>query len=430
MPAPGKILPWLIGGAVGVGGVLQGLHWKAAASADSQAEMESRLRIVIEENELLRRENESLRSLSQGGGEFAVPREWIDHVEKEFGLAFLHGPVVHRIAGEELRDRVAAAIESRMGPAGIDDRQEAWRLLGWIGEDDDLLWQLTSVRAVGARGWFDDVSGDAWVTDRFQISEIPDQAILLRLLSRSLLHQHFPPSPAHPGDDAARAREALHHGAAAGVESRFLTAHVRQHGFLPMQPNPEATHLFASLPAFIRGIITFASVEGKGFADTHHLAGNEVLLDVLRNPPQTTRAVIQPAAPPLVRIDFAAPATEEESYLTESAGQLGLRLWIELAGGDPALAAAWTGDCYRLIPDGDASSAVVWEVAFASAEDAVRFESLAQSRVIAMTQSDAPVGTGDIRVSPARRHLAVSRPSAVRVRFLNTATAELARQCL
>jgi hypothetical protein len=240
----------LLGGAAGLGGILQGLHWRSSSNAAGIAELETQLRIATEENEMLKRENASLRSLAQGGGELAVPREAIDRAEKEFGLRFLSNPVVHRIASEELRDRVAASLESRFGPAGIDDRQEAWRLIGWLGTEDDLLAQLTVVRSVGARGWFDDVTGEAWVTDRFDPEAIPDQAALVRLLARILLHQHFPPPPAYPGDDAARAREALHQGAASGSEARFYALSARAIGFMPMQQNNEAEQIFNSLPGF------------------------------------------------------------------------------------------------------------------------------------------------------------------------------------
>ena len=216
VPSPKTLLPLLLGGAVGLGGILQGLHWRSAAVTAGRGDLESRLREMDAEIAMLKRENESLRSLAQGGGELAVERVWIERAEKEFGLRFLSNPIVHRIASEELRDRVAAALESRFGPSGIDDRNEAYRLIGWLGSEDDLLAQLTVVRAVGARGWFDDVTGEAWVTDRFDADSIPDQAALVRLLARILLHQHFPPPPAYPGDDAARARDALHQGAAAG----------------------------------------------------------------------------------------------------------------------------------------------------------------------------------------------------------------------
>ncbi len=392
------------------------------------ADLETQLRIASEENAMLKRENESLRSLAQGGGELAVPREAIDRAEKEFGLRFLSSPVMHRIASEELRDRVAAALESRFGPAGIDDRQEAWRLIGWLGPDDDLLAQLTVVRTVGARGWFDDITGDAWVTDRYDPDSIPDQAALVRLLARILLHQHFPPPPAYPGDDAARAREALHQGAASGSEARFHALAARSIGFMPMQANKEVEQLFNSLPSFIQGLTMFPVVEGKGLADTLHVQGNEVFQNAFRNPPQTTRAILLPARTSVPQA-LEMPATPEEPYLTESAGQLGLRLWLEPmgdAGEALEISSCWQNDRYLLIPDGEASAAVIWDIELESKEAADRLQAAALNRGAAMAGLQEAAELGKIIITAEKRHLRITRPSATRVRFLNTATPELA----
>lgn len=430
MLPPKTLLPLLLGGAVGLGGILQGLHWRSVASSPGIADLEAQLRIATEENDLLKRENQSLRSLAQGGGELAVPREVIDRAEKEFGLRFLSSPVIHCIAGEELRDRVAAAIESRFGPAGIDDRQEAWRLIGWLGPDDDLLAQLTVVRSAGARGWFDDVTGEAWVTDRYDVESIPDQATLVRLLARILLHQNFPPPPAYPGDDAARAREALHQGAASGSEARFYALSARSIGFMPLQENKEVEQLFNSLPPFIQSLTTFPVVEGKGLADTLHVQGNEVFHNAFRNPPQTTRAILLPAlkeVPDLLEM----PATPEEPYLDESAGQLGLRLWLEPMGdAEEALeiSSCWQNDRYLLIPDGEASAAVIWDIELESEDAADRLQAAALTRIAAMAETSETPAIGKTVTTTAKRHLRISRPSVKRVRFLNTDTPALAEK--
>jgi len=430
VPSPKTLLPVLLGGAVGLGGILQGLHWRSVAASASLADLETQLRMAAEENQMLKRENESLRSLAQGGGELAVPREAIDRAEKEFGLRFLSNPVVHRIASEELRDRVAAALESRFGPAGIDDRQEAWRLIGWLGPDDDLLAQLTVVRAVGARGWFDDVTGEAWVTDRYDPASIPDQAALVRLLARILLHQNFPPPPTYPGDDAARAREALHQGAASGSEARFYALSARSIGFMPMAENNEVEQLFNSLPPFIQGLTTFPVIEGKGLADTLHVQGDEVFHKALRNPPQTTRAILLPAQSATPE-PLEMPAVPEEPYLTESGGQLGLRLWLEAMGDAGAaleISSCWKNDRYLLLPDGEASTALVWDIELDSKDAADRLQAAALDRAAAMAGlEDAPALASTV-VTADKRHLRVSRPSPLRVRFLNTHSPELAEK--
>jgi hypothetical protein len=423
------LLPWLLGGAVGLGGILQGLHWKSTSSATNLAELETQLRIATEENAMLKRENESLRSLAQGGGELSVPRELADRVTRECGLDFLSSPVVHRIAGEELRDRVGAALESRMGPSGIDDRQEAYRLIGWLDSQAGLLTQLTAVRAVGARGWFDEVTGEAWVADHYDPESIPDQAALVRLLARILLHQHFPPPPAYPGDDAARAREALHHGAAMGAEARFLAANARAIGFVPIKENTEVTQLLATLSPFVRGLTGFAALEGKGLADTLYVKGNDSFHAAFHNPPQTTRAIMHPASPVTAPETMNLPVVPEEAYLSESAGQLGLRLWLDPADSDRAAsetAEHWKNDRYLLIPDGDASTAVLWDIEMDSKEATDQLEAFAR-RIIAARENVGKIpAAGAPEGSQAKRHLSISRPSPTRVRFLNTATAELA----
>ncbi len=422
MPSPQTVLPWLLGGTLGAAGILQGLHWKATLAPANPKELENQLRSVGEQIEMLRRENESLRSLAQGGGELSVPREFIDRTEKNFGLRFLSSPVIHRIAREELRDRIAAAIESRMGPSGIEDRQRSYQLIGWLRPDDHLLTQLTAVRSVGASGWFDDVTGEGWMLDRADLKNIPDQATLIGLLARVLFHQHFPPTPAHPGDDAARAREALHQGTAAAAEARFYAEKARNSGFIPMKKNTEFKQLLASLPPFVQGLTRFPQLEGKGFADSLYLQGNEKLQDAFRNPPQTTRAIISPDQPAAAPGALEAPATAEEPFLNESAGQLGLRLWLQPLG-EADIADNWKGDRYLLFPDGDSSTAIIWDIELASAEATDRLQACALQLAAALAESKQHAAVGDIIPSPGKRHLAVVRVTPTRLRFLNTAEA-------
>ena len=431
---PKAMLPWLIGLAIGAAGLLQGLHWRSQAPSTALEVVEDQLRMVTEENEMLLRENEALRSLAQGGGEMSVPQEMIDHIEREFGLQYLSSPVIHRIASEELRDRIAAAMESRFGPSGIYDRQDAYQMIGWIETDVNLLAQLTAVRAVGVRGWFDEVTGEGWVTDRFNIENIPDQGALVRLLSRILLHQHFPPPPGYPGDDAARAREALHAGSAAGAEGRFMSAHARSIGFMQAERNLDVEQLMANLSPFVEGISTFPSTIGRGLADTLHVQGNEELQAVLRNPPQTTRAIIYPAEPAEDIRTVELPGMPEEPYLVESGGQLGLRLWLE-ATGDHGIAlnlsAAWRGDHYALVPDGEESALVIWEVEMDTPDRADELLTAALERAAAMAGMDAetrPEAGEVVESAVDGRFLRVTRISSTRVRFLNTHERESAER--
>ncbi len=424
MPSPQNLLPWLLGGAVGIGGILQGLHWRSTASGGEVEFIENQLRMVTEENEILQRENDSLRSLVQGGGEFPVPQELIDRAEKEFGLTFVSSPVIHRIDSDGLRSRISAAYESRFGPGGMDYRQQAYAVIGWIGAQDRLLGQLTAVRSVGARSWFDEGAGEGWVTDRFTVEEIPDQAALVRLLARILLHQHFPPPGVYPGDDPARAREALHQGAAAGSEARYYAANARSIGFIPMRENNEAEQLLENLPPFIQGLTTFPVIEGKGLADTLHVQGTEELLAALRDPPATTREIFLPGEPVPASGEMDMPETPGEPFLSESAGQLGLRLWLEPLGDVGAaleIASDWKNDRYLLFPEGEASSGLVWDIELQDSAAVDRLESISLDLIAAMSGRESPANPDELLATPDGRHFRISRISPTRLRFLNLA---------
>ena len=408
-----ELLTLLIISAVVAGGLLY-RGQKTTTVSSSLEGLENQLRIAQEEIEMLTKENASLRSLAQGGGEVSVPQEFISKVEKDYGLKFLSNPIMHRVAGEELGYRIEAALESRLGPQGMDDRQEAYQLIGWLRADDKLLNQLVAVRSVGALAWFDEQVGEGWVTDRFDLKNVPDQAAMQRLLVRILLNQHFPAPVSYPGDDAARAREALHAGAAAGAESRFLADSARSTGFLPMNDNGAAERLMLSLPSFIQGLTMFPVVSGRALADTLYMKGEKTFSEAMRNPPQNTYQLVFPAES---RVGGAMdlPKLDDEIYLSESAGYLGLRLWLEEMGDvevAESLAREWSGDGYMLFADGDSSSGLIWDIEFLTDKAAEQFTAEANQRAVAMKEHSN------------NRFLGVRRISDTRVRFLNVASSD------
>jgi hypothetical protein len=409
----GKVLlPLLVGAAVGAAGWMQGSRGGGADAAG----LSRQLVIADEQVAMLERENASLRSLAQGGGEVAVPAELIAKIERDFGLSFLSSPVFHRIAGEELGHRIEAAMESRFGPQGVEDRQEAYRWIGWLREEDAFLEQMVAVKSVGALGWFDEVTGEAWVTDRFDLKNIPDQAAMARLLVRILLNQHFPPPSAYPGDDAARAREALHAGAASGAEARFYAASARGIGFVPMNDNSAAARLLLTLSEFVQGVSLFPAVEGKGLADTLFVKGTGEFAERMRKPPQNTLEIVLPGETGRGG-EVALPEISDEVFLRDSAGYLGLRLWLSLTedlGMAEEVSRSWVKDGYALFADGEMSSGLVWEVTLENKAAANTFAKAAQDLAEAMAKEGRFLGT--------------ARVSDTTVRFFNTAEKETAAQ--
>src|SRR6218665_1361862 len=115
---PQTLLPWLLGAAIGAAGWMQGLQWRSTAKSAEGDDSDGKIIALENEITLLKRENESLRSLAQGGGEVKVPQELIDFVEGALGFDFKSNPQVHRIASDELRDRIVASIEGGLRPHG------------------------------------------------------------------------------------------------------------------------------------------------------------------------------------------------------------------------------------------------------------------------------------------------------------------------
>jgi len=414
---PQTLLPWLLGAAIGTAGWMQGLQWRSAAKATEGDDSEGRIVALENEITLLKRENESLRSLAQGGGEVKVPQELIDFVEEALGFDFKSNPQVHRIAAEELRDRIVASIEARYGPHGLDSRQQAWALMGLLTTDDRFAAQLAATKSIGARSWFDEQSGEGWVTDRFDAQAVPDQAALIRVLARILLHQQYPPAPGWPGDEAAICREALHHGAAMAVENRFLARQALGIGFTGLKDNVEARELMANLPAFVRGIATFPSVLGLPRAE--RLMDQEELMGALHKPPVITAAFF-PQHEDLQASPVNLPETPGNMLLEESAGMLGLKLWLEPLGEEfSKLADGWRGDRYRLHATSDSDTHLIWDIRFDSEKSAGAFAVAAADLVSSFAGTDQPVAIGTPVTTPEGRKFTLLRPAPDTVRLLN-----------
>jgi hypothetical protein len=196
-----------------------------------------------------------------------------------------------------------------------------------------------------------------------------------------------------------------------------------------MKQDAEAVRMFATLSPFVQGVSVFPATHGKGFADALYVKGHGPLLAAFRNPPQTTRAILQPGTPaaapkPLDLPPVLPEGAADGDYLTESAGQLGLRLWLEAGSADETTAAAakpWINDRYRLFPDGETGVALIWDIELDTPAAADALAKPALARIAAMAGSGAPAALAVPLATRDGRHLLLSRPSPTRLRFLNTA---------
>ena len=161
------------------------------------------------------------------------------------------------------------------------------------------------------------------------------------------------------------------------------------------------------------------------------MQGGEKLLAALREPPLTTRKILQPGLAEVSAKRIEITSLPEELYLSESAGQLGLRLWLERAGDvgmAHELSSSWAADRYVLVPDGEASTAVLWEIELESAEAAEKLQSVALDLISAAANASEAAKLGDVLVSADGRHFVVTRPRPTAIRFINSATKTFAEK--
>lgn len=416
MASASKVLPWVLGSVVAAAGWLQAFHWRSVQSHSSDGRQLEELHGQIAS---LQRENEVLRLKVGGAPQLPIAAGLIRRVETELELTFLKPPVIELADPDELRGRISAAMEMRFGPGGLDDRQEAWRLMLCLGKDDALLDEWTAVQSIGALTWFDEATGKGVAAKRLDPAAIPSQAALVGLLTRLLLHQHFPPSESYPGDEVARAREALHAGLALGAESRFLSAAARESGFIPLHGNTDRARLLKTLPPFLRGLVTFPINEGKSLADSLFVQGGRPVIEALKQPPVSTRQVLHPGDK-LVPVKLEVPV---EPLLDESAGELGLKSWLAAHDQAAEIAAELLADRYCLFADGE-SLAVVWDLRFTSSEAADRWLSAASGIVTHGCGLSEPPQAGKAVVTASGRSVVIHRIDPTSVRFANVAGME------
>jgi hypothetical protein len=92
------------------------------------------------------------------------------------------------------------------------------------------------------------------------------------------------------------------------------------------------------------------------------------------------------------------------------------------------IASCWKNDRYILFPDGEASSAVLWEIELTQAAAADQLESVALDLTAALGGQTESAKLGKTLSTPEGRHLTITRTSPTRIRFINAALPSTAAQ--
>jgi hypothetical protein len=364
---PERVFQVLLVAGVAAGGWLYGDYWKK--NGLSQDDQEGAAELRAQNSELTRRLDELTDELAQvrsilKSGPYPVSDADISWVEEEHAMVFRKPPNVRLASPTEMGEAVARNLEFIHGEKGLDDEGKAWEFLGILPPGQRLKAQIVSVESSGAKGVFDLTTGRILLSEKFDQESVPDRSLLIRLLGQQLSLQNHP-RKSWKSRDEWQAWQAVHVGAAAAMEARFLkrAALANQAGW--GNPEPAREELLRNLAPALGGFCNFPFLEGSNYARFHFAESVQRFTEMFRNPPETTREILYPGQEVSVSDGIEKPAelSDAEVAFSNNLGELGVRLWLDpFIGNEEAeqLASNWGADRYFLVKE-TASLSIIWQ---------------------------------------------------------------------
>lgn len=266
---PGTLLASMIALATLAGAVLHSNHATAGSTSSNQ-----RITALEREIEILKSENQTLKSMQQGSGEITLPLELYTFVEKNIDKEF----TTHLKAIISDDDKLVEAAEYRwvdqFKQAGIENRQYAYELLRILPANSKsyptVLAELRTNATTGKIGVYDVVAKELLLSKNFDIENIAHQVELIHLLTIALLEQHFP-ADENLTDDAFITRDAILHGRAQMVAHRYRNIYdtdsvVKMDVIIPVNTT-----------AFAKTLELFTTIQGRSYIEQLLLKKQDVI---------------------------------------------------------------------------------------------------------------------------------------------------------
>ena len=378
------------------GGWLYGDYWKKNVpenrGKEGLAELRARNGELTAEIDQLTDELAQVRSML-ASGPYPVPDTLIAWVEREHDMVFLKAPDVRLASPIDLREAANRNLEFVHGQDGLEHEGLVWELLGILPPNQRLKIQFLFVNSSGVKGLFDLTQERILLAENFDPVSVPDRSVLVRLLGQQLSFQNHP-KKSWTARDQWQAWEAVHVGAAAALQSRFLrrNAAANQAGW--ENPEPQREELLNDLAPALAGLCNFPFIEGADYTRFFYLDSRSAFTEMFRNPPETTREVLHPKlVPEKTALPLPKPDLAGETIFRSNLGELGLRLWLDpyLGNQESAeLASAWRDDQYFL-QKADRSHLLVWQVRLESRESAQKLASALQKEIIPALRELQPI---------------------------------------
>ncbi len=392
---PERVFQILLASGLVAGGWLYGDYWKKSSRLANQGEGLSELRAanseLTQEIDRLEEELAQVRSILSSGP-YPVPDKLISWVEGEHDMVFLKAPDVRLASPTELREAARRNLDFVHGEANLENEGQVWELLGILPPNQRLGTQLLFVNSSGLKGIFDFTNERILLSENFDPVSVPDQSVLVRLLAQQLSFQNHPRKE-WTSRDQWQAWEALHTGAAAALQARFLRRNSAANETDWGDPEPQRQALLNDLAPALAGFCNFPFIEGSDYTRFFYLDSREAFAEMFRDPPTSTRQVLHPNQSPLTWQTPPASALPGENIFLSNLGELGLRLWLDPALGNSEaeeLASGWVFDQYHLQRDGR-SQILVWQVVLENEEKAEALGKIIEQRILPDLREVQPI---------------------------------------
>jgi len=315
----------------------------------------------------------------------------IAQVETARGLSFQHPPAVEAISDTEMDRKLEVSFDIYY-PADLYDRRTvAWRTIGVIDQDADLLEAYRAYLTGQVIGFYDPQTGELVYLGEGEKLGLAERLVLAHELTHALDDQHFHLKRldrlvARCADEAFAASLGLVEGSAQHFSSAAVLTdpNLDLDEFAQMLADAgRAQAALEEVPPFVQALQSWPYVAGQSFvAALAARGGTETVDAAMEHPPVSTEQVIHPELFP-----SDVPQPVDVADLTGALGpawgdldamQVGeewLSAMLALRGmplTSARAAAGWDGGVYRAFTDGT-DVVVVLQTAWDSEADAQEF---------------------------------------------------------
>jgi hypothetical protein len=313
--------------------------------------------------------------------------------------------VPNRVLDEAaLRADMTKRFDEENPPAELRNQQALLVRLGYARPGLDIRSVYLDALTTQILGFYDDVTKSMNIVQRGDAFGPLERLTLAHEYTHALQDQHFDLSSIQVLDTTQSDR-ALAHTALVEGDASLLMALWAQRRLTPAElqdvvsqsSDPAAQAALDRLPLVLRTQLTFPYDSGLMLVSGIYASGGWGAVDAAyRHLPETTEQVLHPAkyasgesavtvSPPSAA-SLGAGWTESTA---DTAGELGLRSWLDTAGvaGSATAAAGWAGDRAVSYDGTSGAWAVAWMTRWDTPEDAVQFRDAAVEAIAAFAHA-------------------------------------------